>query len=240
MNKQPRVEIYVQARMGSTRLPGKVLKEVQGRPLLEYLFERLSGVKEADGLVVLTSVLEQDDIIEAVCEKQGIRTFRGSEKDVLGRYYHAAEKYKPDAIVRITADCPLIDPRVVDTGIRLYRQGFPEKDYISNTLERTFPRGMDVEIFSAEVLSRMYFSAQSPDEREHVTLYIGKHLSLFRSQQFKATSNYSHYRVTVDTSLDFDLAQKIIEHFYPHNPLFSLEELISLLKAHPEWPSLDN
>ena len=151
-----RIEIYVQARMGSTRLPGKVLMPVLGKPLLGYLIERLQAVKEADGIVVLTSTDSADDVIANYCEQNGISYFRGSEEDVLARYYEAANLLQPDAIVRVTGDCPLIDPEVIDQAAYFFRQHYPSYDYLSNSLEQTYPRGLDVEIFSYEGLEEVF------------------------------------------------------------------------------------
>ncbi len=149
-----RIEIFIQARMGSTRLPGKVLKKVSGKALLDYLVERLADAKEVDGVVILTSIEEADDVIEHFCQERGIACYRGSENDVLDRYYQTALQRKPDGIVRVTADCPLVDPEVLDDVVREFKDNYPKFDYVSNGLERTFPRGLDVEIFSFEALKK--------------------------------------------------------------------------------------
>lgn len=234
-----KTEIYVQARMGSTRLPGKVLKPVLGKPLLFYLMERLQCSKEADAIVVATTTLPQDDIIVEFCKKNKFIVFRGNPEDVLERYYKAAEERKPDAVVRINGDCPLIDPEVVDEVIRTYKKGIPNWDYVSNTIERTFPRGMDTEIFSYEALEKDYKEAKEPDEREHVTLYMYRHPEFFRLHNVACKPNASEHRWTVDTGEDFELIRRIIEALYPKNPHFTMKDILTLLKKHPEWSQIN-
>ena len=160
----------VQARMDSTRLPGKVLKEVNGKPLIEILFQRLSRSKEIDEIILATSKnLENDRLAETV-EKLGFDVFRGSENDVLDRYYQAAKPYSPKAVVRITGDCPIIDPQLVDKVISLYKES--NVDYASNTDPPTYPDGLDTEVFSFAVLEAAHRQAEEPFEREHVTPFI--------------------------------------------------------------------
>ncbi len=230
-----RVEIFVQARMGSTRLPGKILQPVFGKPLLKYMVERLREVKNADEIVVLTTTEASDDIVEDFCQKEGVACFRGSENDVLERYYQAALQRRPDAIVRVTADCPLIDPEIVDAVIDAFKRESPAIDYISNSLKRTYPRGLDVEIFSFEALKKAYQLAIKPEEREHVTVYLYRHPELFKLKNMAHHPSLSQYRWTVDTQEDFTLIRLILEHLYPDNPAFRLQDVLSLLKKYPEW-----
>lgn len=233
------VAIFVQARMGSTRLPGKVLKPILGKPLLYYLLERLTQVTQADRIVVLTSTQKIDNSIEELCRQCNILCFRGSEDDVLDRYYQAGQKWHPDAIVRITGDCPLIDPAVVDEIISVYRTEYPQWDYVSNVAKRTFPRGLDVEVFSRAALETAYRQAETPAEREHVTLFIHRHPELFHQRNVELPINLSQYRLTVDTPEDFELIRRLIEHLYPKNPQFSLQDIMSLIKQHPEWVKIN-
>ncbi|CUI16639.1 Acylneuraminate cytidylyltransferase [Candidatus Protochlamydia naegleriophila] len=230
-----RVEIFVQARMGSTRLPGKILQPVFGKPLLKYIVERLREVKNADEIVVLTTTEASDDIVEDFCQKEGVACFRGSENDVLERYYQAALQRRPDAIVRVTADCPLIDPEIVDAVIDAFKRESPAIDYISNSLKRTYPRGLDVEIFSFEALKKAYQLAIKPEEREHVTVYLYRHPELFKLKNMAHHPSLSQYRWTVDTQEDFTLIRLILEHLYPDNPTFRLQDVLNLLKKYPEW-----
>lgn len=236
-----KIEIFVQARMGSTRLPGKVMMQVLGKPLLGHLLERLKVSREANAVVVLTSSNPEDNVIERFCHEEGVLCFRGPEEDVLTRFHLAAKKRLPDAIVRITADCPLMDPEIVDNLIRTYRDTFPKYDYISNTMERTFPRGLDVEIVSFKALDRAFKEALEASEREHVTMYFYRHPEIFHlyniaSQQL---ASLSRLRWTVDTSEDFALIQLIIENLYPNNPNFRFQDIVDLLAIHPDWSQLN-
>lgn len=234
-----RIEIFVQARMGSTRLPGKVLKPVLGKPLLFYLAERLDRVKCADAYVILTSTKSEDDPIAAFCENRGIAYYRGPENDVLARFHQAAAARCPDAIVRITGDCPFIDPEIVDEVISAYKNEYPQWDYVSNTLQRTFPRGLDTEIFSFATLDKTFHQATDPSEREHVSLYMYRHPELFRLKNVACPFNLSQHRWTVDTIEDFQLIQLLLEELYPQNPHFLLKDILEALKQHPEWNEIN-
>jgi len=230
-----RIEIYVQARMGSTRLSGKVMMPILGKPLLEFLIERLKQVKEADAIAILTTTQPADDVIVMYCQKVGILCYRGPEDDVLGRYYQVAAERKPDAVVRITADCPLIDPDVVDLAISTFRQCYPAVDYVSNCLEHTFPRGLDVEVFSYQALEEAYFKARKTSEREHVTSYINSRPEHFKLKNIAGSQNLSHYRLTVDTIEDFTLIRLIFENLWPNHRNFRLNDILALMKKNPEW-----
>jgi spore coat polysaccharide biosynthesis protein SpsF len=233
------IEIYVQARMGSSRLPGKVLRTVLGKPLLGYLIERLREVKEANALAILTTTSPEDDCIVAFCEQERVPCYRGSEEDVLGRYYQTLIQRHPNAIVRITGDCPLIDPDVVDQLIRLYKKHHPNYDYMSNTLELTYPRGLDAEIFSSNTLIKAFEEAKDPAEREHVTLYIYRHPEQFRLKNLASDTILSQYRWTVDTAEDFALIKNILENLYLQHPHFRLNDVVKLLQQHPQWIQLN-
>lgn len=234
-----RIEIFVQARMGSTRLPGKVLKKVSERPLLDYLMERLGQAREVYGVVILTSTQKADDVIECFCREKKIACYRGSEDDVLDRYYQAAFQRKPDGIVRVTADCPLVDPEVLDDVVREFKDNYPTFDYVSNSLKRTFPRGLDVEVFSFQALEKAWREAKLPEEREHVTLYLYQHPELFSLKNVKHVPSLAQHRWTVDTLEDFALVSLILEHLYPSNPHFRLDDVVKLLKQHPAWVKLN-
>lgn len=234
-----RVEIFVQARMASTRLPGKVLKQVLGKPLLGFLLERLARVKGADACVVVTSINPKDDAIVGYCKENGIPCYRGPEEDVLTRFYQVAKERAPDAIVRICADCPLIDPEVVDLAISNYKSLAPSIDYLSNCLKRSYPRGMDTEVFSLQALEQAYTQAQTAAEREHVTPFIYQHPEFFQLQNLEYTRDFSHLRLTVDTIEDFSLIAKILEGLYPQNKNFSLADVLKLLELHPELTQIN-
>lgn len=234
-----RIEAYVQARMGSTRLPGKVLKKIMNRPLLDILIERLRQAKEIRGIVVLTTLQLEDDKIVKFCQEHTIDCFRGPEEDVLSRYYQAAAQRKPEGIVRITSDCPLIDPDIVDEVVKAFRKGRPGIDYVSNSLERTFPRGLDVEVFSFGALEKAHLNAIKPEEREHVTPYFYRHPELFQLENIAMTPSYAQHRWTVDTPEDFALIKLILENLYPKNPNFRLRDILALLAQHPDWSKLN-
>ena len=225
-------EIYIQARMNSIRLPGKALKEIAGKSLLEILIERLRHVTKASTACVLTTVNAIDEPIIALCQKLQIPFFRGSQEDVLGRYYACALERKSDRIVRITADCPLMDPAIVDEVITAFSQGV---DYVSNTITRTFPRGMDVEIFSVAALKKAHVQAKSDSEREHVTLYMYRHPEQFRLRNVSSKKNLSFLRLTVDTQEDFDTVKNIFENIYPQNSSFTLQDIVEGVAKHPDW-----
>lgn len=234
-----KVAAIIQARMGSTRLPGKILKTVNGKTLLEYQIERVKQAKAIDQIIIATTVKESEQPIVRLCEKIGIDYYRGSEQDVLSRYYEAAQKYNVDVIVRLTSDCPIIDPEVIDKVVNEYVENQSSVDYVSNTLERTYPRGLDTEVFSFTALNKAYHEAVLPRDKEHVTAYLYTNPDLFKLQGVKNEQNYSSYRWTVDTEEDFELIQLILGELYNPNKLFQLEHVINLLKEHPEWNEIN-
>lgn len=234
-----RTVIISQARMTSTRLPGKVLKEVCGKRLLEHHIERLQRCKLADEVIVATTTNRSDDPIVALCDSLGIAVFRGSEEDVLARYFGAAQNSGADVVVRVTSDCPLIDPGVVDEIIHTYATNYNDFDYVSNTLERTFPRGMDAEIFSFRALDAANSQAVDMSDREHVTPFIWRQPDRFRIHSFVQDKNESQFRLTVDTPEDFELIQWIINQLYPLIPNFSLGDIIKLLQDYPKMAQIN-
>lgn len=227
--------IIVQARMTSTRLPGKVLKRVLDKSLLEYQIERLRRVKLADEIVIATTTNSTDLPIIELCDRLSVPYFRGSEDDVLARYYGAAKEHKGDVVVRVTSDCPLIDPQVIDKVIQFYLEYKYEYDYISNCLERSYPRGMDTEVFSFIALHQAFVEATAQPDREHVTPFIYRHPERYRLAQVVYSENQSSHRWTVDTADDFELIKKIIETLYPQIPKFTLEDCLDLLRQYPDW-----
>lgn len=233
------IEVFVQARMGSTRFPGKILTPILGKPLLYYLVERLRRIKKVNAIRILTSDQPQDDVVEAFCKENNLSCYRGSEDDVLARYYCAAKRWNPEAIIRITSDCPLIEPAVVDRIIEVYKETKPPYDYVSNTIMRTFPRGLDAEIFSRKALEQAHQYGITRADREHVTPYIYKNPSKFRLGSVTSPLNLSHHRWTVDTPEDLALIKLIYEELYPRNPNFTIEDIAALLDKHPEWVALN-
>ncbi|MCP3029960.1 glycosyltransferase family protein [Halobacillus sp. A1] len=227
-----KVAAIIQARMGSTRLPGKVLKKVLQKPLLEYQIERLKRCKLIDQIIIATSSKVGDDPIERLAQQLSVECYRGSEEDVLARYYEAAVRFNSDVIVRMTSDCPLIDPHVVDRVTDVYLNG--SWSYVSNTLIRSYPRGMDTEVFSISTLQISHQEAKEKSDREHVTSYMIKD-ARFTCENVSYQKDQSRHRWTVDTEEDFQLVRRIIEKLYPLNPHFTLEDSLALLQRHPEW-----
>jgi len=235
MNKK-KIVCIIQARMGSTRLPGKIMLDLVGKPVLLRVVDRVLESKKIDQIVVATTTNPNDQKVVNLIENYHPKVFvyRGSEEDVLDRYYQAAKYYKADSIVRITSDCPLIDPEIIDKVINTFLEE-KDIDYASNVLgKRTYPRGLDVEVVSFEALKKTWQEAHEPDYREHVTLYIGKNPNLFKSKNITNTSDYSYYRWTIDERNDYNLIKIIYQELYPKNPNFKMEEVINLFKKRPE------
>lgn len=231
--------IVVQARMSSTRLPGKVLKNVLGKPLLFYLTERLRSVSSTEGIVIATTKNPADDPIVDFCNREGLHCIRGSEDDVLSRYVAACDAFGLEVAVRVTSDCPLIDPELIEKGLSCFRQHYQTLDYLSNCQTRTFARGMDFEIVRTEALKKAFFEATSASDKEHVTPYIWKHPELFRLADLCQRSDHSAYRLTVDTPEDFELIKRLLEELYPQSPEFSQEDIIQVLQKHPDWVKIN-
>lgn len=221
--------------MGASRLPGKPLKEVMGRPLLSYQLERLRASKLANKIIVATTIDPSDHAIEQLCQKEGIACFRGNALDVLDRYYQAAKFYGADVIVRITGDCPLIDPQIVDQVIKYYLDSLPQYDYVSNSLERTYPRGLDTEVFSFELLEQAAKQAKNQEEREHVTPYFYQHPERFSLGSVKQGIDLSFHRWTVDTPEDLRLISQILMELYPQKSAFDTQDILKAFENHPDW-----
>lgn len=228
---------FLQARMKSTRLPGKVMKPILGEPMLWRQIERLRRVTGLKDLVVLTSNSQQDDEIALFCEQKEVNCFRGSESDVLGRFYQAAEVYSPDIVVRVTGDCPLIDSEITNRVIEYRKAG--NFDYVSNALEPTFPDGLDTEVFLTSALIRANNEAIKPHEREHVTPYIYNHKENFNIGSFKGAEDFSSYRWTVDEPKDFEFVEQVYSILYPSNPQFDMHDVLNLLSQRPDLLSLN-
>lgn len=220
----------IQARMGSTRLPGKVMKEVLGKPLIGYLLERLQHSKLIDKIIVATSVDPINDVLCDYVQNQGFEVFRGPEDDVLKRYYLAASQYHPQAVVRITADCPLIDPQICDRVADIYRK--EKVDFVHTGL--TFSEGVDCEIFSFKALEEAWRDAYLPSEREHAALYLHNHPELFKKITLENESDDHKYRFTIDEDEDLQVVKAIIEALYRESPnVFGVNSIKDFLDSHP-------
>jgi spore coat polysaccharide biosynthesis protein SpsF len=223
----------VQARMGSTRLPGKVLLDLAGKPMLVRDMERIQRAKNIDDIVIATTKKSEDDKIISLCRDNGWNFFRGRENDVLDRYYQAAREYCAKTVVRITSDCPLIEPMIVDRIIEKFSVMTPKIDYVSNIFPiRTYPRGLDTEVMSFSALERCWKEEANPVSREHVTPYIHRHPDRFRISEVNNELDLSSMRWTVDSPEDMAFACRIYEHFGDH--YFSWTDVLSLLREQPE------
>ncbi|WP_342434558.1 glycosyltransferase family protein [Paenibacillus sp. FSL H7-0442] len=221
----------IQARMGSTRLPGKVSLDLLGVTVLERVVERIKKVKQINKIVVATTDLTADETIVNLAHKAEVEVYRGSESDVLKRYYEAAVTYNADVIIRITSDCPVIDPVIIDELIKNYIMG--SYDYVSNTIERSYPRGLDAEVFSFASLEKAHLEAKSTEQREHVTPYIYQNLDQFSLLSVTYPKDYSNYRWTLDTTEDWELIQQIYTYFKDRDS-FDWQDIVELMETRPE------
>lgn len=225
----------IQARMSSSRLPGKVLQDIAGQPMLLHVVHRAQQAKSIDSVAVITTTYADDDAIEILCKENGIPCFRGSLDDVLDRYYQAAIYFKADIVVRLTADCPLLDPAVIEQVVKTFHQN--SFDYVANIVEVTYPDGLDTEVFRFETLERAWKEARLKSEREHVTTYILNHPELFRLGSVKQAEDLSFLRWTVDTPRDLEFVRAI--HNFIKDEEFGMEKIVKLLKEHPELSELN-
>lgn len=228
----------IQARMGSTRLPGKALLDLAGAPFLARVIERMQYAETLDALVLATTTEPTDDPLVELAASLGVGVYRGSVDDVLGRFTQAARQAEAALIVRITADDPFKDPQVIDHAVRLWLQE-PTLDYVSNTLEPTYPEGLDIEVFTRAALERAWREARLPSEREHVTPYIWKHPDRFRVRNFRFARDLSHLRWTVDYPEDLEFARAVYERLYRPGQVFLMEDILRLLEAEPELAQIN-
>ncbi|MCC6290749.1 glycosyltransferase family protein [Candidatus Nomurabacteria bacterium] len=223
----------IQARVGSTRLPGKILKPILGVSMLGRMIERVKRAKRPDVIIVATTEKPEDDVTVRLAKKCGVMVFRGSERDVLDRFYGAAKEVGADMVVRLTGDCPLMDPAVIDLVIDSFQESRKIFDYCSTP--SNYPEGLDVEIFTFSTLEEMAHEARLPSEREHVSLFIKNHSDRFTSKSLRdGDSDNSSMHWSVDTQADFDFVTKIFERLYPTNPFFDREDILALLTKHQE------
>jgi len=226
----------IQARMGSTRLPGKVMREVDGKnPALFYTVNQIQSCKLIDKIVIATTDLNEDSIIVNYVKKLNVEYFQGSSEDVLDRCYQCAKKFGFSTIIRLTADNILIDPEIVDNAIKLFQNN--NYDYITNELIRTFPQGIFVEILSFKTIENVWKNANLPSEREHVTTYIKNHKEKFNIFNIENSINISHFRLTIDTIDDLKLVKKIIAKI-KHRPIL-MKDILDLFSREPELISIN-
>lgn len=237
MKKTTLVLAVLQARMSSSRLPGKVLKPILGKPMLERQVERLNRSREIDKLIIATSNNPEDDAIAGLGDKLGIGCFRGDLANVLDRFYRACRPYSADTIVRLTGDCPLTDPAKIDELIRFYRTG--PHDYVTNCARPCLPHGLDAEVFSMDALETAWQNAALPSEREHVTPFLKNPENGFSVGHLEYPDTHSHLRWCVDRPEDFDLVKIIFEKLHPANNSFTTSDIIRLMETHPELATLN-
>jgi spore coat polysaccharide biosynthesis protein SpsF len=230
----------VQARMGSRRLPGKVLADILGRPMLERVLVRLGRAQTLDEVVVATSKVLEDDPIADLCQRLAVPCSRGSAEDVLDRFHQAAGEHHAETIVRITADCPLIDPELVDETVRAFRQATPAVDFACNRLpwDRTYPIGTDTEVCSRQALEAAWRDAVRPNQREHVMPYFYENPDRFRILHVRSSdSSLGRMRWTVDEAQDLDFVRQIYGRFDRDD--FTWREVIELLRREPELAQIN-
>lgn len=228
----------IQARMGSTRLPGKVMKTLCGRTVLAHVVSRVRACPLVDEVVVATTLSADDDAIAREAARCGVGVFRGSEEDVLSRYYHAAAERRADVVVRITSDCPLFDPKLLEEMLCRFlsrRRNVPAPDYLSNSLERSYPRGLDAEIMTFDALAKAWREGTEPYQREHVTPYIYQHPELFILENYGNLEDLSFHRWTLDTDDDLRLIAKIYAALGREDGFFSTARVLDLLRDNPAW-----
>lgn len=225
--------LILQARMLSTRLPKKVLLPVLGRPVLELLIERVRRSRDCGEVLLATSTLPADDVLSEFCSQRGIPCFRGNESDVLDRYYQAAKTFGISTIVRVTADCPLIDPQVMDQVFALWHAN--KADFASNIEPPTFPDGLDVYVFSFAALEKAWREAKDPFEREHVTPFFWRNKQIFKTANLKNEVDLSRTeRWTLDYPEDYEFIRRVYEELYPVNPNFTTSDILELERRRPE------
>ena len=229
--------VMIQARCGSSRLPSKVLKDLSGKPELQWVVERVQRSKRIDEVMVLTSIEKNNLPLVRLCTEMGIRTFIGSEEDVLDRYYQAAKLLQPEYVIRVTADCPLFDWRYLDLAVE---QMNPDTDYMAELTE-SFPDGLDIEILKFSALKKAWKEARFSSEREHVTLYIRNHPELFAIQNLECPiAGIGEKRWTLDEAEDYELISRIYQHFLSKGKEdFITEDILAYLKEHPELETVN-
>lgn len=232
--QSPRVVAITQARMGSTRLPGKVMCRIAGKTLLEHQVDRLARAGKLDRIVVATTTGPSDDAIVDLCRIRGYAVFRGPEDDVLARYAGAAAEYDADMIVRVTSDCPLIDPAVIDDLVGLFLDPASGLDYAAVDT-RSYPHGLDAEIFTRTVLDMAMAEAADPAEREHVTPFIYRRPDRFRLGVLRTGEQHEGHRWCVDEPRDLEFISRVINALYPDNPDFGWRDCLAILAANPDW-----
>lgn len=234
-----RVCATIEARMTSSRLPGKVLADLAGKPALERMIERVRRIPSLDGIIVATTTNAADDPVAALAGRLGVGSFRGSEDDVLDRVLGAARAHGVDVIVELTGDCPLIDPDASEAVIRRYGRG--DVDYVSNVLSRSYPIGMETQVFATDVLADVARRTNDPTDHEHVSLYIYRHPELYRLANVEAPAalRRPELRLTLDTAEDLQVIRAVYEALLPADPAFGVADILAWLDARPQIAAIN-
>ena len=238
-NKDMKVVCCVQARMGSTRLPGKVMLPILERPVIWHVVNRLRHSKLVDEIVISTSTNPLDDDIRNFAGHEGISCYSGKENDLMDRLYQTAKLFNANVLVRITADCPLIDPKVVDTVVKKFLDNTGKVDYVSNIIKRTFPDGLDVEVISYESLQEAWQEVTDEFWREWVTMFFVENPQKFKLMNVEYQRDLSKLRWTLDYPEDLEFAREVYKHLYP-NGIFYMEDILELLERHPEIAEINS
>ena len=238
--KRPKTVAFVQVRMGSTRFPGKVMKKIGEREIFLVQLDRMKRAKTLDQIIVVTTTKKLDEAIVRLCKKNKIPCFRGSEDDLLDRYYQAAKKFKVGLVVKIPSDEPLIGPTVIDQVVGTMHKSLDKYDYVGNLRPPTFPDGLDVEVMTLETLETAWREAKEPHEREHLTPYIWSHSKLFKIGNVvnKYGHMYKSHRWTLDYPEDFEFFKAVFSAFKSKKH-FSMKDILDLLKKHPEIAAIN-
>jgi spore coat polysaccharide biosynthesis protein SpsF (cytidylyltransferase family) len=226
------ITAIIQARLGSTRLPGKTLMTIEGDSLLGHLVRRVKASKYVENIIIATTTKEKDNAIVNFAKNNNLRFYRGSEEDVLDRFYKAAIEYNVETIVRVTPDCPLLDSKVMDLVISKYLEG--DYDFVCNTMPPTYPDGLDTEVFSFKALEKAWREAKKSSEREHVTPYIYNHPEFFKIYNCVNDIDYSGMRWVVDEEVDCRFVTEVYKHLYRYGEMFYMDDILDLLSKHPE------
>ena len=232
------VVAIIQARTGSTRLPNKIFSKLNGYDLLYHVVNRLKPSKEINNIVIATTSSSKDNSVEKWCLENSISFYRGSEKNVLKRYYNAAKEFNADIIIRVTADDPFKDFRIIDKAIKILKEN--DYDFVCNNSPVSFPEGLDVEVLTMDSLSESFLNSKSSFEQEHVTQYIHRNKINFKIFNIKNNKDYSHYRWTIDTKEDYSFVREIYKHLFDENSIFTTEDIYEFLEKNPHLLKINN
>jgi len=232
------IAAIIQARTGSKRLPNKVFKQLCNKPLIWHIINRLKYSKKIDKIILATTLNPDDNILEVWADENNILCFRGSENDVLGRFYSTAQYFKVDTIVRITADDPFKDPEIIDLVIKFFEEN--NLDFAYNNNPPTFPEGLDTEVFSFDALEKAFFNSVDSFEREHVTQYFYRNPSTFRQACIMNNTDFSYLRWTIDTQQDWDMAEIIYNRLYKIKENFNMSDILELLNKEPQIAKINS